>query len=518
MTSLPPDIINFIASQGQDGDTLLGHLTKGDIVIPAEAPDAVRHVALQGLAAHGLDPNRFTAGSPGNQINDNTGIAAFADGGDGGDGGDAGGNGGNGSDGGNGQGANGSTGGEADSADHSSGADDGGGASASAGANGGSHSGTAGGQQADNTDTTGDHSIGEQSSLGDAGVGVNIGTSISDAFSGHAPSIGTTVSNIADDVGGKISSAVSNMANNPVATAIDMAASLSPVGMINGAINGLNGLTGANNPTMGGAITGAINGSIAGTPASGNSGPATGGGSAGNGGLSSSDIQRVINGQTLGAGATAGGGTGGLNPNNNGPSSSNVGQGILPDLTDQASAINAVKGLDKGNEFAPGYGQDIISQILQQQYGQAQQGVQNSYLRGTLSDIGLNSADQALTGQQSKALSTLDNLANPLAASYQQKLNQLDQTLLGQAGNTTASNPFNINQATTQFNNLKSQLGGQFQGDILNQIPSLGLFDLPSLIAAGGNAQGLYNPGGTGYSPIMQALSNQRGIGTQGAF
>src|SRR5258708_2727694 len=113
--ALSPNVIHAIARDGVHGDSLLGHLTRGDTVIPRQAPPAVHDVARQSMAAHGMDVARFVAGSPSNHINPKTGLHAFdsESGGDG-PGGEGGGNGpGMGSDnsGGNGTSGTGSTGG-----------------------------------------------------------------------------------------------------------------------------------------------------------------------------------------------------------------------------------------------------------------------------------------------------------------------------------------------------------------------------------------------------------------------
>src|SRR5712691_4366055 len=78
------------AAHGIKGDRLLGHLTPGDAIVPAEAmahpPTAAAVHSI--YAAHGLPPGRFIAGHPGNSRNPTTGLRQFDAEGDGeGDGG-----------------------------------------------------------------------------------------------------------------------------------------------------------------------------------------------------------------------------------------------------------------------------------------------------------------------------------------------------------------------------------------------------------------------------------------------
>ena len=80
------------AAHGIKGDRLLGHLTPGDAIMPAEAmahpPTAAAVHSI--YAAHGLPPGRFIAGHPGNSRNPTTGLRQFegpsSGGGDGPDG------------------------------------------------------------------------------------------------------------------------------------------------------------------------------------------------------------------------------------------------------------------------------------------------------------------------------------------------------------------------------------------------------------------------------------------------
>lgn len=82
-----------IATMGRGGDTMLGHLTPGDVTIPAERirrNPATRNALMKML---GRDLSRFTVGSMANSRNPLTGLPEFVDGGAG-SGGDGGGSGG----------------------------------------------------------------------------------------------------------------------------------------------------------------------------------------------------------------------------------------------------------------------------------------------------------------------------------------------------------------------------------------------------------------------------------------
>ncbi len=106
------------AKRGRKGDTEIGHLTKKDLVIPAERQKGEFDKELGALLKkHGIDRNRFTVGSKGNSVHPETGLPEFADGGDGG--GDSGG--GAGADAGGGGGADAGNSGAGANADNASG-------------------------------------------------------------------------------------------------------------------------------------------------------------------------------------------------------------------------------------------------------------------------------------------------------------------------------------------------------------------------------------------------------------
>jgi hypothetical protein len=64
-----------LAAKGRLGDTLIGHLTKGDIVVPEEKVSPQVRGVLGMLLGRQLE--RFTAGSPANSRNPKTGLPEF---------------------------------------------------------------------------------------------------------------------------------------------------------------------------------------------------------------------------------------------------------------------------------------------------------------------------------------------------------------------------------------------------------------------------------------------------------
>lgn len=87
---MPNKELEKAEGQGRRGDSLLGHLSPGDVVIPWNrvTPEVRDYLSKM------LDVDRFTAGHEMNLLNPNTGLPEFADGGAEGTGGDNGGGGG----------------------------------------------------------------------------------------------------------------------------------------------------------------------------------------------------------------------------------------------------------------------------------------------------------------------------------------------------------------------------------------------------------------------------------------
>ena len=68
-----------ISQKGQKGDTVVGHLTKGEVVIPKAFMEDKDFKSFVGgfMKANGADINKFTVGSNSNSVNPKTGYVEF---------------------------------------------------------------------------------------------------------------------------------------------------------------------------------------------------------------------------------------------------------------------------------------------------------------------------------------------------------------------------------------------------------------------------------------------------------
>jgi hypothetical protein len=70
-----------MADMGRNGDTVLGHLSRGEMVVPNELLDAddgaLRKILAGVMKEVGINPNQFTVGHEENKINPATGLPEF---------------------------------------------------------------------------------------------------------------------------------------------------------------------------------------------------------------------------------------------------------------------------------------------------------------------------------------------------------------------------------------------------------------------------------------------------------
>lgn len=90
---MPYSAKSKLAMKGRDGDSLIAHMTPGDVVISRERQERDPKVREALRTLMGDDLERFTAGSAWNSKNPKTGLAEFSEGGGAGGGGDSGGGG-----------------------------------------------------------------------------------------------------------------------------------------------------------------------------------------------------------------------------------------------------------------------------------------------------------------------------------------------------------------------------------------------------------------------------------------
>lgn len=185
------------------------------------------------------------------------------------------------------------------------------------------------------------------------------------------------------------------------------------------------------------------------------------------------------------------------------------------------------------NKFAAGYDRNLIGDtsddaildaILGEQRANAEKQLQFNRARGVINDTGFNEAQNRFSGQEAAARSTLTSIGDAVLGNLRGGLNDIK----GEAGSAASS--WNLGNAdfkvdpywdrATEFANT-SKAG--LEGKVRSAVGSTQLFDIPSILAAAGTAQGPINlttaqqtDGTPGFA--SKKTKNDRGLGSTGSF
>jgi hypothetical protein len=185
------------------------------------------------------------------------------------------------------------------------------------------------------------------------------------------------------------------------------------------------------------------------------------------------------------------------------------------------------------NTFTTGYDRNLIGDtsddaildaILGEQRSNAEKQLQYNRARGVINDTGFNEAQNRFSGQEAAARSTLTSIGDAVLGTVRGGLNDIK----GEAGSAASSwnlgnSDFSVDpywgRATEYANTAKSGL----EGKVRSAVGSTQLFDIPSILAAAGTAQGPINlttaqqvDGTPGFE--TKKNKNERGLGSTGAF
>lgn len=182
-------------------------------------------------------------------------------------------------------------------------------------------------------------------------------------------------------------------------------------------------------------------------------------------------------------------------------------------------------------QFTPNYDTTAISDSLLQPtidniLGTAKAGAQaqadRGLARGQFNQVGYDAAENNINQQYAADQSKVGSAANDVLNSYRTKLDGVRNNAFGAASNSTLGDNFNIGDYTPQAQSVIDQAGKYAPGDLTTQVGNQPLFDLSSIIGAGGTAQGAQNMQSTDVASALaaqrQASTAQRGLGTQGSF
>lgn len=174
------------------------------------------------------------------------------------------------------------------------------------------------------------------------------------------------------------------------------------------------------------------------------------------------------------------------------------------------------------NAFADTADDNIISKILDEQYGASRDQVERSKSRGTLNPTGYDSALQELARQRSAGQSTLTGIGNNVLNTNRGSLDDIFGKAKQGASSYRLGTSFDPNSYYSEAENKRNELTGSLENDLRSNLGGQNLFDLSSVLTKAGSAQGAQNTGQSGVLDILaqrnKEKEQQRGVGTQGTF
>lgn len=178
--------------------------------------------------------------------------------------------------------------------------------------------------------------------------------------------------------------------------------------------------------------------------------------------------------------------------------------------------------------FTPGYEttklpdtmiDPIINDIMNTQRNEAQTKLDFAQKRGLLNDTGYSTALSRFGDQSSAAGSTLHSLGTDVLNKDRTSIADIVANAGNAANNWNLGMPnFRLNPYLRQVNQKVGSLTENLPGDVRAALGDTQLFDVPSLVAAGGTAQGPQDLTSQGASFIPKKQTKSRGLGSTGVF
>ena len=169
---------------------------------------------------------------------------------------------------------------------------------------------------------------------------------------------------------------------------------------------------------------------------------------------------------------------------------------------------------------------DIINSIVDERSGAARQQVSNFQARGNFNPTGGSAANDTLTNQVESARNRVRQEGDTILGGTQQRINTLGDQARGQISNFKLGDDlFDVTPFQEQRQELIDEQQGSLGSDIRTSLGSAPIFDINSVLQAGGRAQGQVS-GQTGNQAFLDTIAerqggvnrtDQRGIGSRGS-
>lgn len=195
----------------------------------------------------------------------------------------------------------------------------------------------------------------------------------------------------------------------------------------------------------------------------------------------------------------------------------------------QTTRMRGLAGNAVTNAFGPNYASkllpdtmidDIVNQIYGEQRGLAQKSVDYQTKRGLLTPAGTEQATKSLEGQGAAARSTLSGLAQNVLSKDRATINDIiSRAGTAASGWNFGDKPFTVDPYAAEATSAAGRESSGFGGDVRAALGKTQLFDIPTLVAQAGQAQGAQNLTTGTSAPVPGARKKtgpDRGLGSAG--
>ena len=160
----------------------------------------------------------------------------------------------------------------------------------------------------------------------------------------------------------------------------------------------------------------------------------------------------------------------------------------------------------------------LIESIIGGQYTEAEDYLNRAKARGTLNDVGYNTAATALKNQRSGAVARGNELGLGVLETGRQGLRDIDKQARSGITNWDFGDKYDPTAWSGKIKSGASTFTGGLEGKLRNAFGSTEFFDPEAFIAKGGKAQGAINPGASALTDAISEEEKKRTAGSVGAF
>ena len=171
------------------------------------------------------------------------------------------------------------------------------------------------------------------------------------------------------------------------------------------------------------------------------------------------------------------------------------------------------------NTYIPDTADDaLIQNIINEQFGEAGEYLNRAKSRGTLNDVGYNTANRALAGQKAGAIERANTTGLGVLETGRTGLKDIDKKARQGITNWDFGDTYDPSSWAGQIKTGANTFTSGLEGKLRNAFGETEFFDPEALIAKGGKAQGAVNTGATALQDAMSEEERKRTAGSVGAF